>query len=409
MNYQSSFTLSPLPGATGSWHVEMALMPEPIAPMWYRMTDSTGVLHGNHLNPQITGLTYTNKLDNWKQLCERWRLAYASVTVYQDGPDLANQGVLTVCQLPVKGVLHYTSKTDIVTRVVNARIPLIQYQDTDIPNFDVSQSMPNAYFGRSREGAYVPLKLTETCQDWKSYADCTYLSATTTPTCAATEIVGTGMPLATFPVLCQSQSENAGNVTWVNGTPLLPMANENWGHICAKNMAVTTSLSFFVRMGWEMQVQPSSTISPQLMLSPAYDGPALDAYFAIAREMKDAYPADFNDLGKIWDTISGIAQTIAPVLSAIHPALGGGISAGVSAGNAIRKYFSQSASASSMAQRESVKSMLAKFGPKIQAIARSDAQEAAAVAAAAKPKPKPKTRSRTRQRAQRRIGAAGRK
>jgi hypothetical protein len=41
---------------------------------------------------------------------------------------------------------------------------------------------------------------------------------------------------------------------------------------------------------------------------------ALDAYYAISRELKDAYPADYNDLGKIWDVIKKAAVNTLPLL-----------------------------------------------------------------------------------------------
>jgi hypothetical protein len=66
-----------------------------------------------------------------------------------------------------------------------------------------------------------------------------------------------------------------------------------------------------------MQVSPASTLAPQLKLSPPYDKRALDTYFAVARELKDGYPADYNDLGKIWDALSGALKQIGPALSVI--------------------------------------------------------------------------------------------
>jgi hypothetical protein len=97
-----------------------------------------------------------------------------------------------------------------------------------------------------------------------------------------------------------------------------PMLNSQWGHICARNLALTTSYTFFVRAGIEMQVSPSSTLSPQLKLSPPHDPMALDVYYRISRELKDAYPVEFNDKGKMWGVISNtFRSTILPLLSQI--------------------------------------------------------------------------------------------
>jgi hypothetical protein len=48
-----------------------------------------------------------------------------------------------------------------------------------------------------------------------------------------------------------------------------------------------------------------------------HDQVALDTYFAIARELKDAYPADYNDLGKIWDAISAASKKALPFLKKV--------------------------------------------------------------------------------------------
>jgi hypothetical protein len=64
-----------------------------------------------------------------------------------------------------------------------------------------------------------------------------------------------------------------------------------------------------------------------------YDCRALDTYFAIARELKDAYPADYNDLGKIWDIISRVGKKVLPVLKVMPGPIAQGIA--TTAGGAI--------------------------------------------------------------------------
>jgi hypothetical protein len=100
------------------------------------------------------------------------------------------------------------------------------------------------------------------------------------------------------------------------------MLNGTWAFLCARNLALTTSFTFFVRCGIEMQVVPSSVLAPQLKLSPPQDEAAIRTYFAIARELKDGYPADYNDAGKIWDAISSTVKKILPFAENI-PGIGG--------------------------------------------------------------------------------------
>jgi hypothetical protein len=217
-----------------------------------------------------------------------------------------------------------------------------QFTPEDRPNFLVSQGMPNAYFARSREGAYVPLKLTETCQEWVSDADrvCT---ANLTKFSGApndfTYVLPTTGTISGFPHHTMIAAYYNG-ITQAEGSQgTSPMLNGTWANICARNLSVSTSFTFFVRCGIEMQVQPSSSLAPQLAISPVYDPMALDAYFAIARELKDGYPSDYNDLGKIWDAISAAAKRVLPTLKKV-PGFGipsnliGGV---VTAGDWMRK------------------------------------------------------------------------
>lgn len=44
-------------------------------------------------------------------------------------------------------------------------------------------------------------------------------------------------------------------------------------------------------------------------------------YFRISRELKDGYPADYNDLGKILDVIKGAAKFVLPIASNFLPML----------------------------------------------------------------------------------------
>jgi hypothetical protein len=126
----------------------------------------------------------------------------------------------------------------------------------------------------------------------------------------------------------------------------------NWGGICARNLALTTKFTFFVRFGVELQVQPGSTLSPHLRLSPQYDSRALKTYFAIARELKDAYPADYNDWGKLWNVVKGVASSVLPVVSALGPvgagvgALGGLAMKGIDAATAAKKKRAEAAAQS---------------------------------------------------------------
>jgi len=382
MNYQTVATISAPAGiaSTQTWQVDAQLMPHPVGFCSGIATTSDGHTGGPFeiLNSQLVGTTHTACAVNWFAQFVRWRLAYAAVTVYQDGPDLANQGTIVVCQKPVQPLR--TNPANIPVSAANPYVMTMPHAFTmgtfDSPNYIYSQGMPNAYFGRSRDGAYVPLKLTRTHQEWHSAADWTfqlcsgtriapgatsYCPGTVVPADAASATTGGFYPFLTFNDLHVNTGD--GNLY---GDVTSEFCNDVWADISTRNLAPTTSLSLFFRMGFECQVYPGTTLAPQMKLSPPYDPQALDAYFQVARELKDAYPADYNDLGKIWDVISSAAKAVLPVVAAIPgfgpiaSAVGGGV---VSAGDAIRSAVSKASepargSTASAAQIETARQAL---------------------------------------------------
>jgi hypothetical protein len=325
MNYQGAFTIAPHAGSTGTWSFNASLLPHPINFMVVDYADSVAPAgtYLNFNNAQVDGASdeHSVKYENFLAMAQRWRLAYMSATVYQDGADLSNQGTLVVSQPTVAARHLFTIPT-----LTTSNHPIDFYTNEDKPDFVTSQSMPNSYMGRSREGAYVPLKLSRTCQEWRHEGDSVILANMTgAPS-------GTGT--AVYPIV-------AGyTVAWPHtdlqayctGSPYdtqrtSPMLNDTFAHVCARNLAVTTQYTIHIRCGIEMQLCPSSVLSPQLKLSPVYDPEALNTYFKIARELKDAYPADYNDQGKLWNVLRSVAAGVLPSLRltpagmAIDPAI----------------------------------------------------------------------------------------
>jgi hypothetical protein len=373
MNYQSVYTVTSAGAAGSTWTLDGQLIPHPLTFGAANYTDTAGTHQIEFLNTQVAGATSGARVKNWSENFKRWRLAYAGVTIYQDGPDLANQGTVVVCQKPVEPMVHSIVPTgDLYVDGGLGFCRCTSINADDLPAFASSQAMPNAYFGRSKEGVYIPLKLTNTIQKWHSISDFMLTCESGTVTDLSDAGIGGRMTLATtlavpsgpyYPFFsnndCHVYNDGAG-VFSLKGQAIPDYCNSNWADFSFKNLAVTTSLSFFYRFGFEVQVLPTSQMSPHLKLSPKHDPAALNAYFAISRELKDAYPADFNDLGMIWDIISSAAKAVAPALGAIPvagPVLQYGLPALAGLGDAIKDAIKRSAqptigSTASMADKE---------------------------------------------------------
>lgn len=344
MNYQTVATVSPRVGATGTWSLDGQLIPNPLSFGAASYTDSVGIDVVEFINAQITGVSHSDRLTTFLSDMRRWRLAYASVTIYQDGPDLSNQGTVVVCQKPVSPTRF--NVPDFVG--LTARQHASYMDQTDLPSYNVSQGMPNAYFGKSRDGVYIPLKLTRTHQTWHSARDLIYQANSATRIAYTDPLAGGQLNLAvpnpnavinTYPFLSMNDLHLDVATTTPQGTLTSEFCNDCWADYSFRNMSVATSLSFFFRFGFEVQCTPNSNLAPHLKLSPAEDEAALSTYFAIARELKDGYPADYNDLGKIWDVISSIAKKVSPFLNMIPvagPALAQGIPFLAEAGDSVR-------------------------------------------------------------------------
>lgn len=326
MNFQMEVPVGATAGATGTWTCNLTAMPDPVAFGCFSRSDSTGTTTGMHLNTQLTGTDYDAGRLALTQLAERWRLAYYGVTVYYDGPALADQGTVVAASVPIEhSVYPFVGVT--ATASEKTALNAIVFQTSDVPVFTNLIRMPNAYTGQAKHGVYFPMKLSSNHQKWQStrtmLADGTGWTAysdycMTVPTVST---VPSGWPYyGDFSAYYATAS--AATVSHPRCAP----CNENWGAMCFTNMSVDAKLTVVYRVGYEMQANPQSTLSAYLHLAPAYDRVAIDDYFAISRELKDAYPSDFNSLGKLWDVIKNAARAVLPVVRNLGP-IGAGIGA----------------------------------------------------------------------------------
>lgn len=341
MNYQSTYTIASKDGADNNWGFNMALTPHPIQFGVVSQHDNTldKTVLSPLLNTQIDGATHYQKFKSMLGLAKRWRLCYMSVTIQQDGPALADQGTIAACQSAIAPKIITLTMHDAANYYYATR-PLASYGADTFPDFDKIQSMPGAYYTRSKDGMYMPLKLTRTCQDWHSLAtanchtstdyanESAQLAFTTIDKVSNT----TSWP---FPGLATVSGDFANGALNVQETITSDMCNDAYGQIAATNVGPTTRFTVFIRAGYELQVMPGTALTPQQKVSPQYDPVALQNYFMISRELKDAYPADYNDLGKIWGVIkdvgSGVVRNLVdaaklfphPVVSGIARAVGG--------------------------------------------------------------------------------------
>jgi hypothetical protein len=335
MNFMSTFQFKAPTGSLDTWGFDLDLIPHPIAMGALNSFDASlsHVNAGSLLNTQLTGADHDTKYQTFKGYAQRWRMTYCGLTLYQDGAALTNQGTVQACQRPVEPQYFYSTAGQITAGAVGigflARKAML-FQAGDQTTFETVSNMPNAYVGRSAEGVYMPLIVTETCQKWHGEHDEVQYNGKNS---ATDSLGGKQMAAATstgkwpFYDCVSGPFQVSGTGTSVNvGSIVSKPASNIWGLICARNLDTTTSFTVVVRSGWELQCQPGTLLTPQLHLSPAYDPKAVAAYYAIRRELKDAYPADYNDWAKIWGVIKKVASVVLPGISMMGP-IGAGVGA----------------------------------------------------------------------------------
>jgi len=355
LNWQMTSVITP-PDLQYQWDAEIAIVPDPCC---FAAVATENIL-GPHdtysvINSQL-GATYPEAQQALVDGFERWRLAYMSVTIEQDAPALSDQGTVVGAIVPVEPSFVSYGYADVAstpgTSTFWSGMRGIYYNvPEDQPNYESIIQMPNAYLGKSKDGIYMPLKLTPNHQKWHSTAD-NCADFTNQPR----DQLGNGRTIQQH-VHGAPNVPGAGYPYWGDTTSYVMLdgstpplyeglvekfrcmpCNDNWGHIVFKSVSPTAKLIMTFRVGFECQCLPSSAFSPYLRLSPAYDPASVETYFKIARELKDAYPAEYNSSDRLWEVIKSVAQKIIPFVSGLGlpGAIAGAIgSAGVALGDVI--------------------------------------------------------------------------
>lgn len=322
-NYAQSYTLlNPLPANPGNWDADLFIFPHPYLLGAVKTTDAAGTVAWSPiLNNQITGVTVEDKCITLQGMCQRYRLAYLGVTGYLNCSATSNNGLLACAQYmqtPVMETAYITDKLSVapVAQSVsyNMRSRLLEGWNDEARSFEQLQNMPNSYFGSARDGVYAPFRLSEVCQDWVNASD-TILHDNYPSTLKDAELQHYVDDVSTIdgPYGLEGWQRDS-NARAMSGWMLHRRADEGVIQISVRQIASDASFALYFRTGYEMQVMPGTPLVSFLKTSPVYDEVALTTYYLISREMKDAYPADFNDLGKLLEVIASAIPVVRNVV-----------------------------------------------------------------------------------------------
>lgn len=348
INYQSTGRLAAPTGSTEPWNFASVMMPHPVNFGWYTHVGEDGAVgdFDCFLNSQLAGADHQAKMQSFIANVERFRLAYMGVSVHFDGPALANQGTVVCSQTACAPLTLSLSGPSMTGYQAFSKVCAPDSADpavfgSDFPDFDKSVSMPNSYTGEVKDGLYIPLKLTKTCQQWRSRSD---LVGWLPPTLGEDGFRALPTAVATLSYPHPGIASPYYATGRLNpGTATSPFLNDVVAHVCGRNISPQSALIFTFRVGIEAQVEPGTLLSPYQRVSPVYDSQALKAYFTVARELKDAYPVEYNDFGKLWNVISSAVKTAAPLLDVAMPGAGRLATLGAGFGDQVAEHFAKKA------------------------------------------------------------------
>lgn len=329
LNYEVETRLACPPQAvsSGSWGIDAQLLPHPITLLYGKYTKGDGSYIGTPhwfevLNDKVAGDTHADKFASLTTMASSYRMSYCSVTARLDCPSTDSQGTVVCCQRNVSP-LEFTACGTGSQNWLPYPLPKINMwrgraftQGPDQPVYSRC-STPNHYSGDAKEGIYVPLHQDQGVAAWRTLSDT--VTWTTRPQ-EGVQALCPAIGITRLALEAEAPHGSLGCVWFDNqkgvgcqGSMTCPFLNNTVADICFTNLSPKAAINMTFRFGLEVQVYPQSSHSGQTRVCNEFDGVALANYFSIVRQLKDAYPAAYNDWGKIWDVIKRAARAVAPV------------------------------------------------------------------------------------------------
>lgn len=292
-------------------------------------------------NTALSGVGTTEAAAAWIAGFEQWRSCYAGVTTYLNAPALANQGQVAAAQYPCRhrdlGMISGT--TMVAGDQLDRRLslyPCVDFPTAVMPTYGSLVRMPQSYTGHAKDGCYMPLKLDSNHNVWHTASDYVY------------DLTGMGQASTYYNtpsgtsncngLYCDCQRAGFTDAGVGLGEPHLLPCLQNMGCVYYTGISKDATITIQLRLGFEARCWPESAFASYLKLPPAFDPVALRSYFLIARELKDAYPASYNDLGKLWEVIKTVGSNI---LGFLPPQIQIPIRAGLGAASLLTKVISK--------------------------------------------------------------------
>lgn len=318
-HYSWSHTISSPDPARGLWGIDSSLVPHPVAAFEYTPTFEDGTVGSPAQLNNPTFTPSTVPVDNlgaaFMSQFERWRLTFMSVTIHLDANATKDSGTVVASQQATQPFVLFPGSS-----ASYVHPPIAVFQDEDQPDYDKIMSFPKAYQSNAKFGLYMPLRLTNTSQHWRSVKELIGVCSLATTSYhwgnEGTQIIPSqlnpGYPLwAITPTHFDMPTSQIRGASWPG------FLNDIFGHICFKGLDPSASLVLKFRVGLEQQVQYGATTVSYVKPPPEVDNHALMAYARLSVSLPDAFPASANDNGTVLKWIGEGMKKIAPAVKFI--------------------------------------------------------------------------------------------
>lgn len=276
----------------------------------------------------VTGIDFVNNSDGQVngtvsrilQFADKWRPITSGLTVHLDAATLTDQGKLYAGQVSCDNSQESVTLLEAVGEPPENKPYTQNYNKVDFPltYAELTQDDHLGLVTEARKGVYVPIRISD---KENPYVPTSYNLANTSATGGRwtfEDSVGTGM-LRLGPWLNKS-----GQVTAVTNGQGLSIPSSLSGHLMAAvvifaGIHKTSSLNMRSYGSLSVTCDRESPYAVFIQGAPVVDEQALRAAAMLSQHMPHAFPAEFNDLGKLW----GVIKDVVKIVPGVADVLGG--------------------------------------------------------------------------------------
>lgn len=265
-----------------------------------------------------------------------WRRAYASLTVYMSASSLNDQGTVTAGQFP-----GFPVTSSVSSECYSAIGPFLQARQTTfvlpLQESDMLVSNPRCTVWDARKGIYIPQLLAGPTQPFVTPPRTDLVTAGGTtgygyPDPAFGFAPGTGSTWAVSNTAGYVQMNSqavvvAGSVPTDPGFSQPVLVDDGFDNLlCSvaiwRGLSPAATLTVKSIVGFEVAVSYASPVRQFVQPADPPSPQAMQAYYAITREIQQVYPSSFNVFGAILPVLATAARAVAPYALSALTAIG---------------------------------------------------------------------------------------